>query len=589
MRPLIISALVCGFLALHPPAVSAAAPRHETKDRHDKRMAWFREARFGMFIHWGLYAIPAGEWKGKPVAGAAEWLMNSARVPVSDYQPLRERFNPVKFDADSWARLARRAGMKYVVITSKHHDGFCLWPTDQTDFNVANTPYGKDILAQLSAACRKEGLKFATYFSIMDWTHPDYLPRRPWDPRPGVPANFDRFRQVLKSELTEIITNYDPAILWFDGEWEETWTTEMGTDLYRHVRDLKPDIITNNRLGKARYLGGASAGKDSVGDYGTPEQEIPAGGLPGADWESCMTMNDTWGYSRFDHNWKSSTTLIRNLVNCASKGGNYLLNVGPTAEGYIPAESIIRLNEVGRWMDINGDSIYGTSASPFPKPLPWGAVTRKPGKLYLHVWSPEGQSVVLPGLKNKMGRAFLLSDPSREFKVTRIAEGARLSLPEALPDKSDTVIVLEIEGQAKVAPQPPISSNADGSFVLNALDARADSPARYEEDKRAIGYWTDSRATVSWTVEFKTKGAYTVTVEQAVHPDTEGAEYSVEVDGASLTGKTRATDHWNDFRTVDLGTIRIARAGRHIVSVRPTLMPGFAVMNLRTVRLIPEQ
>ena len=227
MRPLIISALVCGFLALHPPAVSAAAPRHETKDRHDKRMAWFREARFGMFIHWGLYAIPAGEWKGKPVAGAAEWLMNSARVPVSDYQPLRERFNPVKFDADSWARLARRAGMKYVVITSKHHDGFCLWPTDQTDYNVANTPYGKDILAQLSAACRKEGLKFATYFSIMDWTHPDYLPRRPWDPRPGVPANFDRFRQVLKSELTEIITNYDPAILWFDGEWEETWTTEM--------------------------------------------------------------------------------------------------------------------------------------------------------------------------------------------------------------------------------------------------------------------------------------------------------------------------------------------------------------------------
>jgi alpha-L-fucosidase len=402
-----------------------------------------------------------------------------------------------------------------------------------------------------------------------------------------VPADFDRFRQVLKAELTEIITNYDPAILWFDGEWEDTWTTEMGRDIYWHVRDLKPDIITNNRLGKVRYLGGASAGKDSVGDYGTPEQEIPAGGLPGADWESCMTMNDTWGYSRHDTNWKSSSTLIRNLVNCASKGGNYLLNVGPTAEGYIPAESIDRLNEVGRWMDVNSESIYGTSASPFTKPLPWGAVTRKPGKLYLHVWSPESAHIVLPGLKNKTGQAFLLSDPARKIEVARIAEGLRLTLPDPLPDNSATVIVLPIEGEPKVAPVPPIRSESDGSYVLNALDAATDSPARYEEDKRAIGYWTDAKATVSWTVELKTQGTYEVFIEQAVQPDTEGAEYSVEIDRASVKGRTMATDNWHDFRTVSLGTLRVDRAGRHLVIVRPTTMPGFAVMNLRSVRLMP--
>jgi alpha-L-fucosidase len=583
MKLIRIAALIS--IALSMGAAQAQKP--ETRAQRDARMGWWREARFGMFIHWGLYAIPAGVWNGREVGGAAEWIMNSARIPVAEYKPLQGQFNPVKFDADAWVRIAKRAGMKYIVITSKHHDGFCLWPSAETDWTVANTPYGRDILAQLSAACRKYGLRFATYHSIMDWTHPDYLPRRPWDPRPGVQADFDNYRRYLKAQLKEIITNYDPAILWFDGEWEDTWTHEMGVDLYRYVRGLKPDIIVNNRVDKGRGGMGGLSDEQNVGDYGTPEQEIPANGLPGVDWESCMTMNNTWGYSRLDHDWKSATTLIRNLIDCASKGGNYLLNVGPTADGYIPAESIERLNEVGRWMDKNAESIYGTVASPFPKPMPWGAVTQKPGRLYLHVWKPQNGAIVLPGLLNRTGQASLLSDPRIRLRTSRVPGGIRVEVPQPLPDSSATVIVLPVEGKPRVAPPSPLEPDAAGAITLSAVDATAVPPARFEEPKQAIGYWTDPKATVSWTVRFPKPGRYTVSIEQAVAPDTAGAEFAVEVAGATIPGRCRATGGWEDFVTVDLGEIEIPRAGLHTVTVRPVAMPGYAVMNLRSLCLKP--
>ena len=328
----------------------------------DARMAWWRQARFGMFIHWGLYALPAGQWQGRESSGTGEWIMNSAQIPVTEYEKLAADFNPANFDADQWVQLAKNAGMKYIVITSKHHDGFCLWDSKVGDYDIVDsTPYKKDIIRALAEACKKYAVKFGCYYSIMDWHHPDYLPRRDWENRSADGADLQRYIAYMKAQLKELITEYDLDILWFDGEWESTWTHEAGVDLYNYVRSLKPDIIINNRVDTGRQgMQGMSKAGNFAGDFGTPEQEVPRHGLPGVDWESCMTMNDTWGYKMGDQNWKSAENLIQNLVDIVSKGGNYLLNVGPTSDGRIPAESVDRLATIGRWLAVNGEAVYGT-------------------------------------------------------------------------------------------------------------------------------------------------------------------------------------------------------------------------------------
>ncbi|MHC4508777.1 MAG: alpha-L-fucosidase, partial [Planctomycetota bacterium] len=278
----------------------------------DERMNWWREVRFGMFIHWGLYAVPAGEWKGEQIPGIGEWIMERADIPVSEYEQLAKQFNPVEFDADQWVRIAKNAGMKYIVITSKHHDGFCLWDSKFTDYDVMDaTPFKRDILAELAHACRRHGIRLCFYHSIMDWHHPDaQAPFYPnYNDRKQSNPSFDRYVEYyLKGQLKELVRNYGPlGILWFDGEWVKDWTREMGWDMFDFVLGLQPDIIVNNRVGNGRQgMRGLSASDEFAGDYGTPEQQIPAKGLPGVDWESCMTMNDTWGYKSYDHNWKST-------------------------------------------------------------------------------------------------------------------------------------------------------------------------------------------------------------------------------------------------------------------------------------------
>lgn len=437
----------------------------ETPEQYTQRMKWFGEARFGMFIHWGVYSVPAGEFDGGTNYG--EWILESVnredqkaghayRLPVSKYEKFADEFNPVKFNAREWAHLAKQAGMKYLVITSKHHDGFDMWPSQVGDWNIGRTPFKRDPLKELSEACHVEGIQFCLYHSIMDWHQPDYGIRRPWNDLATNPPNMDRYMVYLKSQLQEIITHYGPlGILWFDGEWEDVWTTDRGIEIYNYIRGLQPNLIVNNRVGRARAgMSGMNKGA-GVGDYGTPEQEIPATGFgPGVYWESCMTMNDHWGYNKHDQNFKSTSELVHNLIDCASKGGNYLLNVGPTSEGLFPAASVERLKQIGEWMHANSESIYATEAGPLGH-LPWGRCTQKTQgsrtTLYLHVfdWPSDGKLVV-PGLLSAPNSARLLVT-GKKLHTSNTADGIVIEVPQDAPDKISTTVVLRIKGKVQVA------------------------------------------------------------------------------------------------------------------------------------------
>jgi alpha-L-fucosidase len=431
-----------GALAAAP---SAPVPNTEMSDAASRnaRMQWWREARFGMFIHWGLYALPAGHWNGKAIKGGGEWILKTGAIPVADYAKLTSQFNPEKYDADQWVRIAKDAGMKYIVITAKHHDGFALWPSKASSFNITSTPFPRDPLQELVAACRRHGIRIGFYYSQnLDWTHPGggHVFGPPWDPVQK--GDSDKYvNEIVIPQVREILSNYGKIdVLWWDMP-GGVITAAHADRIYKMVKELQPDIIMNNRLGGSYQ-----------GDTETPELKIPAKGFDGRDWETCMTMNRTWGFKKDDHKWKSTTELIRMLSEIASKGGNFLLNVGPTAAGEIPPPSIERLAEVGAWMKINHEAIYGTSASPF-EALPFkGYCTQKPGKLYLHVceW-PKTETLLVP-LRNKVKKAYLLSKPADALATTAAgAGGVRLTIPAAAPDPHVTVIVLEIEGLPEVA------------------------------------------------------------------------------------------------------------------------------------------
>lgn len=445
----------------HSKHKTSQALKRETKAQRDQRMKWWREARLGMFIHWGLYSIPAGTWDGK--TNYAEWIREEAHIPVTEYEKLKYQFNPVKFNADAWVKMARDAGMKYITITTKHHDGFNLFDSPLTDWNIGHTPFKRDIMAEMAAACKKYGIKMCWYHSIMDWHHPDYLPRRSWEvaDRPVDGADFRKFVKYLRSEVTWLLTHYGSiGVMWFDGEWESTWNAKDGDALYALCRQLQPNVIVNNRVTVGR-AGIEDANGVHAGDFSTPEQYIPPTGLGDVDWETCMTMNDHWGYNSHDKNWKSSKMLIQNIVDIASKGGNYLLNIGPRSDGTFPPEAVQRLHDIGAWMKVNGDSIYSTKASVFEK-LPWGrSTTRVDGNrttLYLQVFDwPKDGKLVVPGIGNTPESARLMAG-HRRLKISRAGPNLVVQLPAKAPDPVCSVVELEVAGKPIVYTAPKISS-----------------------------------------------------------------------------------------------------------------------------------
>ena len=408
----------------------------------DERMAWWREARFGMFVHWGLYAEPAGYWRGERVGGTGEWIMKTARIPVADYAALAAQFNPREFDADEWVALARATGMKSLTITAKHHDGFAMYRSRCSAYNIVEaTPFGRDPLKELALACERQGVRFGLYYShFLDWHHPHAF-GNDWDYDPATKDFAIYFREKCLPQVRELLEDYgDIAQLWFDGG--TNMERQYVEELVEMVRSIQPACIVSGRVGWG--LGDFR----SMGDNRVPFTNYER------DWDTPSTLNNTWGHTAWDDAWKEAPRLLALLAEINSKGGNYLLNVGPNEKGRIPDRACAILREVGRWMELHGESIYGTRAAPvFPYNHKWGFVTYKPGRLYLHIldWRAAGRSIFLSSMRNRVLRAYPLADPSQELSFREYdypAEPERrltVSLPAEPLHPANTVICLEVD------------------------------------------------------------------------------------------------------------------------------------------------
>ena len=460
MRKIVVMCLMISFLT--------STLSSQGNPKQDKKMEWWRDARFGMFIHWGVYAVPGGIYQGREqrVKDPA-WMMNRMKIPVKDYVQFAKNFNPVKYDANAWVKMAKQAGMKYIVFTAKHHDGFAMFKSNASKWNIVDaTPYGKDVLKDLAEACRKEDLKLGIYYSQgQDWVNAGGAAgRRPttdgwlnpdsakidaytleyngkWDVDQMRATMADYIDNVAVPQIRELLTNYgDVAVIWWDTPYG---ITDEFAEKIQSVLKLQPNVITNDRLKRPNF----------PGDFKTPEQRIPdLAELDGKDWESCITMNNSWGFDKRQQGklWKTTETIIQQLIDITSKGGNYLLNVGPKDDGEFPQESIERLQQIGAWMNKNSEAVYGTKGSPF-KPFAWGRCTQKQTKdgtiLYFSVFDwPSNGKLTVPELKNKVVSAKLLAT-GKSLNTSTTNDGLMIKLPSKAIDPYATVVRIEIKGQ----------------------------------------------------------------------------------------------------------------------------------------------
>jgi len=458
-----LAALIWAGVA--PGWVRAEAQRENVAER-DARMQWWREARFGMFVHWGLYSGLAGTWEGKPVGtrGGMEWIQERVKADTDTYAraaiPL---FKPEPGFAREWAALAKAAGCKYVVFTTKHHEGFALHDSKVSEYD-AGTVLHRDLVKEIVESLKAEGLRVGFYHSVIDWHHDQYEYQKSQQlphplkgkPYPNGTRDHVRYLEYLHAQVKELVTAYPVDVMWWDYsaldfQGDAAW---RATDLMKLTRAARPGIIMNNRLYRSPEAGWGSMATEgylprldtAYGDFITPEQHIPDTGMPGVDWETCMTLNTTWGYSDHDHAWKTDETLIRNLVDIASKGGNYLLNIGPKGDGSVPPESVKAMRAIGAWMQVNGESIYGTTASPFEKPA-WGRCTQKrlasgKSRLYLHVfdWPKDGKLAVKAPFEVTGAR---LLATGKKLEIAQESGLVTVTLPPAAPDPVVSVVSLE--------------------------------------------------------------------------------------------------------------------------------------------------
>jgi alpha-L-fucosidase len=534
----------------------------ETKEERDKRMAWWREARFGMFIHWGPYAV----------LGREALVMSQEKIPVQKYRELGKQFNPVKFNADSWVKMARDAGMKYIVITSKHADGFALFGSKASDWDIMDaSPYRKDILAQLDKACQKYGVKLGFYYSqAQDWVNGGAAWGEKWDVLQNRPMN-DYINRIALPQVKELMTKYSkgtPALIWWDVPGSDI-TPAHAKQFKDIVQSGNPDIIMNGRMG-----GGVT------GDYDSPEGFIPAMN-PGGDWETCMTMNGFWGYVP-GGSWKSSAVLIRELCDATSKGGNYLLNVGPRADGTFPPQALAALSGITKWMTVNSAAIYGTKASPFPYAMPWGSVTRKGDNLYLLIskWPKNGE-VYLP-LLNPVKKAFSLADVKKGLQTEKVDGGFKLMLPKQPFDPIVSVVAVQLTGEPKIGKLPPapkgpvIPQTADGSISLDAVNAAA-TGAHISISDGMIKGWTSKDSEASWQLKIDKPGRFRVEMEYGVGDIWAGNYLVLKGPDDDVEFQITSTKTFKNVQKKIVGEIDILKAGEIEIKANiANLNPGGA-------------
>ena len=484
---------------------------------HTQEFQDFKDIKFGMFIHWGLYAVPAGRWKGEYDRGIGEWIMNHKKIPVTEYEQLAKQFNPVKFNAEEWAQLAEDAGMKYMVITSKHHDGFAMYGSKASAFNIVDaTPYHKDPMKELSAACARHGIKFGFYYShAQDWHEPNAA-GNDWDfPEERNYSVYLRNKAI--PQVKEILSNYGPLFLiWFDTP--RLLTKEDAVELGQLVRSIQPACLVNSRLGHGQ------GDYEQMGDNAIPVQAYDQ------KWEVPATLNDTWGYKSDDSHWKEPKDLIQKLADIVSKGGNYLLNVGPSAEGIIPQESQKILREIGTWLQVNGESIYGTNFSPFIyNDIVWRCTT-KPHKLYFHILNWPQKELAITGLESKVTNAFFLAD-GHQVKFRRDGNRVAFELPDSPVDPCNTVLVAEItDREAKVTPGYRYDDPQEIQ-VLYAREARLrGEDLRYDWDTQSCTNFIKSPAPFNelfWYLYYLPAVEYQVDMEYSCPDDIAGGEYDL--------------------------------------------------------------
>ncbi len=574
--PHILTALLVATFTI--PSYAQQTVPGETDAERDIRMQWWRDAKYGMFIHWGASTYLGGEWNGK-IYGDSHGLIRDAKIPPEEYAAALQPFNPIEFDAEQWVRDAQRFGFKYIVFIAKHHDGFAMWDSQASDFNIIDaTEFDRDILAELSAACQKYGMKFGVYYShARDWYHPGGamglrdMPN--W--HPSQEGEFaDYIHDVAVPQVRELMTNYGPiAELWWDTP--DKMTPELAAE-FTELLKLQPGIVTNSRLLNRDGTGG---------DFDTPERYIPANQEHGLDFEVCMTIGRTWMWSKEDEREKSAQDILDNLLNIASKGGNYLLNIGPTPQGTFAHWQVERLEYVGDWLADYGEAIYGTSKGPFRY---WenGYATTKGNSLYLLVtdWPTDGKLYV--PIANVPTSARALGTPSQPFTFKSTDKGLFIDVPRQPLDERASVIVLDM-------PQPAIPirqgqlADERGAYELTAVDGE-----RYGLRLRLIGdvipSWPTGLYSVTWPIYIEQPGTYRVLATYACDPDKAGGTLDLTFNQQKLTAITQPTASTTDFQTVDLGTVTFDHEQSVEVVLKQLKRKDPKAVSFKSLTIIPD-
>ena len=575
---------VCVFSMMLVPAVCCG---EQGVPPLEQRAVWFQQDRFGAIIHFGLYSQ----------IGKGEWVRDTGRIPLAEYDKVQAQFNPSEFHASEWVSLVKHAGQKYVVLITKHHDGFCLFDSRLTDYTIMHTPFKRDLVREIADECHRQGIRLGIYYSIMDWHHPDYLPRRPWEKdRTTEGASYDRYAEYMQGQIRELMTNYGKVdVLWFDGGWEH----KSHEDNKKHqsiidmARQLQPQILVNDR---------ANVG----GDFETPEQFIPVTGVEDKQgrpklWEACMTLSTGhgsyapmawWSYDKNETVFKPTDEVLQKLVDIASKGGNFLFNIGPMPNGKIRPEEVECLANIGQWTAKYGESIYGTSPCPFHLLKFFGRVTRKEDRLFVHVFDwPADRRLALPGLKTTVTKAYLLGDPATEITVDQqpAKDEVILSLPDRAPDPFDSVLVVELNGSLKVNPVE-ITAASNGSFDLPASYAKIQA----QHGQRAkplsrnghiyIGNWSNPNDVVVWNFTINAPKQYDVRIDGKPASDKAvGQQVCVSSGPEKVLGKITADGVQIDQPlSLNAGKIRLKV---ELINAERT---GPSVLDLFGVKLMPR-